>query len=254
VPLRPAAGPGRQLSIFSVEAYDPSPADLAGLLAGPGQLHRIGGSVRVSVRVDAAWRVHVLLPELAARGLEASWLPASDDEPAPAEVVELERVAEPEAHSEDPEKVAEAPEPDIDDEDADPGSSGEEGAGGEEAGVGFEVRTAYSGLLSGLGRAWLDGAAKRAPERFFLSGPRLRLWAAAAGFRTPSGYVLRLGADDGLRSWEAVDAALTRAGAPGTILPGLPGYRIAGRRRLTRLAELVGERPPAAPSDAWPGV
>jgi hypothetical protein len=31
-----------------------------------------------------------------------------------------------------------------------------------------------------------------------------------------------------------------------------PAYRIAGRRRLARLAELVGERPTAAPPDAWP--
>ena len=31
-----------------------------------------------------------------------------------------------------------------------------------------------------------------------------------------------------------------------------PAYRITGRRRLARLAELVGERPPAAPADAWP--
>jgi hypothetical protein len=30
-------------------------------------------------------------------------------------------------------------------------------------------------------------------------------------------------------------------------------YRITGRRRLARLAELVGERPAAAPVNAWPG-
>jgi hypothetical protein len=113
------------------------------------------------------------------------------------------------------------------------------------------VRTAYSSRLSGLGRAWLDGTAKRAPDRFFLSGPRLRLWAVATGSHRPGGYVLRLGADDGERTWIAVDAALTRAGVPGVIIDG-PAYRITGRRRLGRLAELVGERPRAVPVQAWP--
>ena len=57
-----------QLSLFGAEAADPSLADLAGLLAGPGQLGRMGGTARVSVRVDAAWRVHVLVAELVVAG------------------------------------------------------------------------------------------------------------------------------------------------------------------------------------------
>ena len=65
---RRAVRPGRQLSLFGAEAADPSLADLAGLLAGPGEVGRMGGTARVSVVVDAAWRVHVLVAELVARG------------------------------------------------------------------------------------------------------------------------------------------------------------------------------------------
>jgi hypothetical protein len=208
--------PVRQLSLFGVEAAEPSPTDLAGLLAGPGHLTRMGGTARVSVRVDAAWRVHALIPELVVRGFTASWLPV---EP-----------------------------PEGDDAEPDDGDAGEMGE------TGFEVRTAYSSRLSGLGRAWLDGTAKRAPDRFFLSGPRLRLWAVAAGSPRPGGYELRLGADDTGRTWDTVDAALTRAGVPGVVLDTSAVYRITGRRRLARLAELVGERPPAAPAGVWPGT
>jgi hypothetical protein len=72
------AGPGgggarRQPSLFSSQANDPTPLDLAGLLAGPGELGRMGGTARVTVPVDAAWRVHALVAEFATRGLPANW-------------------------------------------------------------------------------------------------------------------------------------------------------------------------------------
>jgi len=73
-PGRPAA---RQLSLFGVEAAAPAPLDLEGLLAGAGQVTRMGGTARVSVVVDAPWRVAVLLDECAARGLTATWEPAT---------------------------------------------------------------------------------------------------------------------------------------------------------------------------------
>jgi hypothetical protein len=232
VPLTSPADPVRQLSLFGVEAVEPSPTDLAGLLAGPGQLVRMGGTARVSVRVDAAWRVHALIPELVRRGFTASWEPARPAHPAEA--------------AEEPERVEPDRRAGQDDEQVEPGD-------GPPQPTDFEVRTAYSSRLSGLGRAWLDGTAKRAPARFFLSGPRLRLWAVAAGSVQPGGYLLRLGPGDGEATWNAVDAALTRAGLPGLIIDG-PAYRITGRRRLARLAELVGERPRAAPAAAWPGA
>jgi hypothetical protein len=187
------------LSLFGVEAADPSPADLAGLLAGPGQVVRMGGTARVSVVVDGAWRVHALVAEFAARRLAASW--------SPTEVA---------------------------------GHLG--------------VRTAYATTLAPLGAAWLRGAVKRPPAGFHLNGPRLRLWWAAAGAFDPLGAVLRLGPSDE-STWEPVGAALAAIGLAGALLgprAGGPAYRITGRRRLARLAELVGERPVAAPAEAWP--
>ena len=39
----------------------------------------MGGTARVSVVVDAAWRVHVLVAEFAARGLAATWVATADE-------------------------------------------------------------------------------------------------------------------------------------------------------------------------------
>ncbi|MFI5486894.1 hypothetical protein ACIBXA_15810 [Micromonospora echinaurantiaca] len=188
----------RQLVFFGAEAADPSVADLAGLLAGPGEVSVMGGTARLSVVVDAAWRVHVLVAELALRGLPASW-----------EATEDERHA---------------------------------------------VRTSYTRALKPLAAAWLRGPVKRPPAGFHLNGRRLRLWLAAAGMAEPAGFLLRLGAADA-DCQAAIGAALAAAGLAGDPLApdaGGPAYRITGRRRLARLAELVGDRPPAAPSTAWP--
>jgi hypothetical protein len=62
-----------QLSIFGIEAHPPGPGDLDGLLAGSGQVVRLGGTARVSIVVDAAWRVRVLIAEFTRRGLATSW-------------------------------------------------------------------------------------------------------------------------------------------------------------------------------------
>lgn len=186
----------RQPSLFGADVTDPSPADLAGLLAGPGEVRRMGGTARVSVTVDAAWRVHVLVAEFAARGLAAGW--------------------------------EELP------------------------GTGFVVRTAFSSRIMPLAAAWSGGA----PAVIYLAGPGLRLWVAAAGAPAPpdaaprGGFDLRLGPER--EDWPAVGAALAAAGLSATLVAESPAYRITGRRRLRRLAELVGDRPPAAPVAAWP--
>lgn len=196
----PYPDPVRQLSLFSTEAADPSLADLAGLLAGPAEVVRMGGTARLSVVVDAAWRVHVLVAELAARGVAANWEPTEDGR--------------------------------------------------------HTVRTAYTSTLAPLAVAWLRGAVKRPPVGFHLNGRRLRLWLAAAGSADPQGVLLRLGPADE-ECWRRVRAALAALGLPGAFVEpeeGGPAYRIGGRRRLTRLAELVGDRPPAAPVAAWPGA
>lgn len=69
----------KQLSLFGVEAAPPTALDLEGVLAGAGQVTRMGGTARVSVVVDAPWRVAVLLEECASRGLSATWEAATVD-------------------------------------------------------------------------------------------------------------------------------------------------------------------------------
>jgi hypothetical protein len=63
--------------------------------------------------------------------------------------------------------------------------------------------------------------------------------------------LLKLGAHDLHCPVPALRALLTLA-IPAELLRG-PVLRITGRRRLARVAELLGERPPAAPATHWPG-
>jgi hypothetical protein len=352
---------GRQLSIFGAETTEPSPFDLAGLLAGPGRLDRMGGTARVAVTVDSAWRVHVLVAELVSRGLVVHWRPLQEPGQPHDEVRRVPSPQEPGAHPHtggsrvnpvatsrsgatarrphrpdhpngstdapgagrasafraepgsadpggspptsegiDPRGLRPGPDgidpadltvdlpadldgfdvadfagdPALDDVGvigADPapraGAAGERGgddaradtvtgaAGGDaipadEPPTGrvlFEVRTAYSSRLNGVARAWPAAA-----DQLFLSGPRLRLWVAAAGRPLDGGYALGLGGHDGA-TWPAVDAALRRTGLDGALSDHGLDYLITGRKRLARLAELVGDPPEAAPAALWPG-
>ncbi|HWS34584.1 MAG TPA: hypothetical protein VN408_17820 [Actinoplanes sp.] len=210
--------PGRQLSMFSAETTEPSPADVAGLLAGPGRLDRMGGTARVSIRVDSAWRVHVLVSELVMRGLTATWEPVE------------------ELSGQDQDDSVRPDEPPVENESNDTS---------EPKRTVFEVRTAYSRRLNGLALAWPDASAQ-----LFLSGPRLRLWVAAAGSPRPGGHQLGLNPE---ADRSAIEGALVRAGLSGRVSDDGRHYLISGRRRLRRLAELVGDRPPAAPEEFWPG-
>ncbi|MFF5072104.1 hypothetical protein ACFY2R_13105 [Micromonospora olivasterospora] len=254
--------PVRQLSLFGAEAADPSVADLAGLLAGPGEVLRMGGTARLMVVVDAGWRVHVLVAELARRGLAATWEATEDQrhlvrtsyastlaplalawvghstavepaptgpsapaavEPAPAAVEPAPAAVEPAPVAVEPAPVAVEPAP---------------AAGPSAPAVGLD----------------LAGPVKRPPAGFHLNGRRLRLWLAAAGAADPPGFLLRLGPADEA-GWEPVGAALAAIGLPAVLVDPDergPAYRIAGRRRLARLADLVGDRPPAAPAADWP--
>ncbi|BEL10296.1 hypothetical protein Q0Z83_084870 [Actinoplanes sichuanensis] len=258
---------GRQLSMFGAETTEPSPADLAGLLAGPGHLGRMGGTARVSVRVDAAWRVHVLVSELVARGLAATWEPIEEvraidlaDHKEAIVTPEHQSTLEPARHAD--EGPRETGENGTGENGANEnGASGDEAEGPEDDRAEeldpayesppepprpvFEVRTAYSRRLNALARAWPDASAQ-----LFLSGPRLRLWVAAAGGPRPGGWVLGL---DPAKDRHAVEAALVRAGLAGRVSEDGRRYLISGARRLRRLAELVGERPSAAPEEFWPG-
>jgi hypothetical protein len=190
----------RQLSIFGVEAAAPEPGDLAGLLAGGGQVVRLGGTARVSVVVDHPWRAAVLVAECARRGLAATCVSTVEDH--------------------------------------------------------IGVRTAFSALLTPLAETWLTGAVKRAPRGLILDGRALRLWAVAAGRRDgATAYALPLGRSD-QAAWESVGAALAAVGLAAQLVSPRggagPSYRLVGRRRVARLAEMVGEPPRQAPVEAWP--
>jgi hypothetical protein len=54
-----------QLSLFGAAAREPVLADLEGLLAGNGQVVRRGDTARLSVLLDARWRVDMIVSQLA---------------------------------------------------------------------------------------------------------------------------------------------------------------------------------------------
>lgn len=72
----------RQLSLLSAGVRPVSPADVEGLLLGPGRLVRMGGTARFSALlgappepvVDPRRRAVTLVGEFAARGIAAEWL------------------------------------------------------------------------------------------------------------------------------------------------------------------------------------
>jgi len=131
------------------------------------------------------------------------------------------------------------------------------GVGGEPAGTVDSlaaVRTDFRPELVPLALAWTRGAMKAPPPGFTLDGPRLRLWAIAAGRSDDHGYLLTLG-DADHDGWTATGAALARAGVPAALVgprAGGPAYRVTGRRRLTRLRELLGEPPVGVTDGDWP--
>jgi hypothetical protein len=119
----------------------------------------------------------------------------------------------------------------------------------------IDVRTAYSPLLVPLAGVWTDGGT-RAPRHLMIDGRFLRVWVEASGRREGSGgYVLPLGGgDEAIR--ETAGAALAAVGLAAQLVSprggGGPSLRIVGKRRLDRLAEMVGDPPKQAPHDIWP--
>ena len=118
------------------------------------------------------------------------------------------------------------------------------------------VRTAYSALLTGLAQAWTKGSVKRPPPGLLLDGRILRLWAEAEGrSEGPGSYALPLGRGDQHTS-EPLGAALATVGLPAQLVSprgeGRPWYRIVGKRRISRLLEMIGEPPKQAPAGIWP--
>ncbi len=123
------------------------------------------------------------------------------------------------------------------------------------SGAATSVRTAFSPALVDLAERWSgSGGGKRPPPRLVLDGPMLRLWYVVAGRPWDAGHAFRLGEHDAA-VWAPVGALLAAAGLPAAFVGPRgdgPAYRLTGRRRLARLAELVGDPPAAAPEGAWP--
>lgn len=118
------------------------------------------------------------------------------------------------------------------------------------------VRTAFRVDLTRLAADWLRGAAKAVPPDFQLDGAVLRLWALASGRWVESGYFLGLD-PDAPGTHEPLRAALSASGLPSTLLDapnGGPALRVIGRRRLARLAELVGSAPQGVEDRTWPAA
>ena len=113
------------------------------------------------------------------------------------------------------------------------------------------VRTAFRADLLPLAEEWTKEGEKFAPTGLVLDGGALRLWALAAGEWLGSHYVLGLdpAAPD---TYDTVRGALAFAGLPATLHGA--GLRISGRRRLRRLAELVGSPPSGDAEEHWPAV
>ncbi|MFE9743936.1 hypothetical protein ACFYOT_03425 [Saccharothrix saharensis] len=122
----------------------------------------------------------------------------------------------------------------------------------------WQVVTAFRTDLAGLAARWLDGDRKVVPPDFALDGAALRLWALASGRWVESGSGYLLGLDpEAPDTHEPLRKALATSGLPSTLLTGRaggPALRVTGRRRLERLAELVGRAPRGVAERTWPAA
>jgi len=115
------------------------------------------------------------------------------------------------------------------------------------------VRTEFSPRLVALVQAW-DGG--RVPRGFVLGGHALRLWLIACAHPAPGGAMdLPFGELDE-PGRESIGAALAAVGIGALLVTARGGaghsFRIVGRRRIGRLAEMVGDPPKQAPAGSWP--
>ena len=125
----------------------------------------------------------------------------------------------------------------------------------EAADSGVSVRTGFEPRLDDLGRRWTRGALRLPPKGLTLTGGGMRLWCIAAGseVEVTGGLAWQLALADDPDSWPATGSALAAAGLAAALVGPRadgPAYRLAGARRLQRLAEVVGPAPAGA--DAWP--
>ena len=107
------------------------------------------------------------------------------------------------------------------------------------------VRTAPDTRLVVIAEQWTRGAVKTVPPQW-LPGPReLRAWTLASGCPEADRYLLGLDphAPD---THSPLASAMMRVGIAPTLIGtrgSRPALRISGRKRLSRLVEIVGEPP-----------
>jgi hypothetical protein len=300
--------------------------DLEGLLAGAGEVGRMGGTAKVSIEVEDGWRAGVLRAECEQRGLVVSceptgvedrwtvrtayaallaplaarWLdgtakvsprdlvldgrrlrlwvaaagswdgqrayllrlapsrpyvPAEEDEPAaaadeePTEISEKPEATEPEPDTPDDELIEDVPE--------EPRGKPKKKA--------TPLISAFDPGPVDLGvevEDWIDDNRDEWPDSGVGDLPTVDLDPIAEPQVERSDVpdetdnqdenaIDRQVADN----WVAVGDALAAAGLIAVFVgpkAGGPAYRIVGLRRVTRLAELVGEPPAGAPQASWP--
>lgn len=201
-----------QLSFFAADVADPTVDGLGGLLAAHGQITSGSGGSRLSILLLEDWRAEAIRLEFERRGLGSSISAGSTPDP-------------------DPEHRAAGAVVDS-----------------------YLVRSERSVELDALARAWTRGAVKTVAAFPSPPGGLLRCWALAAGRPDPAGYLL--GTDPhASHTYPRLAAGLAGVGLTASVIGsrgGGPGMRIVGRRRLDRLAELLGEAPPQAPAGAFP--
>ena len=114
------------------------------------------------------------------------------------------------------------------------------------------VRTDHVAELTGLATAWTKGAVKAVPADWAPDNRQLRLWTLAAGRSEHGGERFALGLDPyALDTHVPLAKALAELGLTATLSTKEALLRIAGRRRLARLAYNIGE-PPAGGGRHWP--
>lgn len=327
----------RQLSLFGVEARPPTPMDLEGLLAGAGEVGRMGGTAKVSIEVEDAWRAEVLRAECEQRGLVVSceptgvedrwtvrtayaallaplaarwldgtrkvapgglvldgrrlrlWVAAagswdgqrayllrlapSRPQPPEEEAGEADgdetatAVEEQPDTTEEPAAARGAPEAGETDDtpDEEPTGDAPEPPRGRAKKKTTSLISTFDPGPVDLGvdvEDWIDDSRDSWPDSGVADLPTVELDPLAepipesvdppaGGGGTDENSIDRQVADN----WVAVGDALAAVGLIAVFVgpkAGGPAYRIVGLRRVTRLAELVGEPPPEAPHERWP--
>jgi len=248
---------GRQLTLVSHGVLPPSVADLEGLLLGPGQLARMGGTARLSVIVPNRWRQAALLAAFVERGLPGESTSTEDGRPAVRTpfLAALGPAARRWARG----AVKAVPD------------------GFTLDGQRLRLWAIAAGHSDGAGYLFTLGAHDD-PNVWSSAGTVLRVAGLPATFLQYGGRAAANpaptapetatnhsnhddqrpaqrdgGQDPGTNGLTSDDNG---ADGPGTAGHGRaadgPAYRITGRRRLARLAELVGDPPPGAQPVDWP--